>query len=91
MNDFITFLLDFIKSVFFTQEKETKITSKQFNSLKIIVYFMFYCSIGLNSYLLYRVNLIYQITKKDCPSVIKELSKTSILASDDEEKKEEKK
>ena len=91
MNDFISFLIDFIKSVFFTKEKEEKITSKDFNPLKVVVYFLFYCSISLNGYLIYRASLIYQITKKDCPSVIEELNKTSILASDDEEKKEEKK
>ena len=91
MYDFISFLLDLIKSVFFTTKKEEKITSKDFNPLKVVVYLLFYCSISINGYLIYRVKLIYDISKKDCPSVIEELGKTSILASDDEEKKEEKK
>jgi hypothetical protein len=93
MNDFISFLLDFIKSVFFTKSKEEKITSKDFNPLKVVVYILFYCSISLNGYLIYRASLIYQITKEDCPSVIEELGKTSIFAIGEEtkEKKDEKK
>lgn len=67
---FIKFIEIFILKILFNKD-EYKITSKNFNPLKVLTITILLFNVFISFYLIYKLNIIYNELNKECPEYIK--------------------
>lgn len=67
---FIKFIEIFILKILFNKD-EYKITSKNFNPLKVLTITILLFNFFISFYLIYKLNIIYNELNKECPEYIK--------------------
>lgn len=70
MSAFIKFIEIFILKILFNKD-EYKITSKNFNPLKVLTITILLFNVFISFYLIYKLNIIYNELNKECPEYIK--------------------